>query len=96
MGVIHLTNVKILDSEILPNCSNTNKSPRALMREDSTAHYNSPPAELGRCPMALAGLCRDADIGRDLVDIALEGLSCLDTPAAEPGLTISTKQSNNS
>lgn len=46
--------------------------------------------------MALAGLCRDADIGRDLVDIALEGLSCLDTPAAEPGLTISTKQSKNS
>ena len=57
----------------------------------STGHYHSPPAEPGRGPIALAGLCRDADIGRDLVDMALEGLSCLDAPAAEPGLTISTK-----
>lgn len=37
--------------------------------------------------MALEGLCRDADIGRCLVDMALEGLFCLDVPAAEPGLT---------
>jgi len=41
--------------------------------------------------MALAGLCREADIGRGLEDMALEGLSCLDVPAAEPGLIISTK-----
>lgn len=40
--------------------------------------------------MALAGLCRDADIGRGLVDMALDGLSCLDAPVAEPGLTMST------
>jgi len=60
-------------------------------RKDSTAHYHSPPAEPGRGPMALAGLCCEADIGRGLVDMALEGLSCLDVPAAEPGLTISTK-----
>ncbi len=53
--------------------------------------HHPPPADPGRCPMALAGLCRDADIGRDLVDIALEGLSCLDAPAAEPGLATSTK-----
>ena len=64
--------------------------------KSSTRHYNSPPAEPGRGPMALAGLCRDADIGRDgLVDMALEGLSCLDAPVAEPGLTISTKITKN-
>ena len=60
------------------------------MREDSITHYHSPPAEPGRGPMALAGLCRDADIGRGLVDMALDGLSCLDAPAAELGLTKST------
>lgn len=52
--------------------------------------HHSPPAEPGRGPMALAGLCRDADIGRGLVDMALDGLSCLDAPLAEPGLTMST------
>jgi len=41
--------------------------------------------------MALVGLFREADIGRGLEDMALEGLSCLAVPAAEPGLTISTE-----
>lgn len=49
-----------------------------------------PPADPGLCPIAVDGLFRDADAGRCLVDMALEGLSCLETPAAEPGLVTST------
>ena len=54
--------------------------------------WHLPPAEPGRCPLALEGLFPDAVTGRCLFDIALEGLSCLDTEEAEPGLTISTVQ----
>ena len=54
--------------------------------------WHKPPAEPGRCPLALEGLFPDAVTGRCLFDIALEGLSCLDTEEAEPGLTISTVQ----
>ncbi|KAK2569251.1 hypothetical protein P5673_006158 [Acropora cervicornis] len=50
----------------------------------NTVLYELTVTEPGRCPDELEGLIRDADVGRCLVDIALEGLSYLAALTAEP------------